>query len=295
MSEGNSIVSLGELSRPATVLIQKVSNAVGLIYEPIHVKRMARAEVEAERIRALGRIELTDLQQRAMERLVHQEARKQENIESITAEAAKALPLDAKAEALDEDWVAHFFKQCDTVSDKEMQSLWAKLLSGEATKPGTFSKRTVDLVSTIDKKDAQLFSTFCQFAFLIGNVVPIILETEDPIYTTAGINFTTLKHLDAIGLISFEPTSGYLRRGFGKKVAVFYYGTAVHIEFQKDKDNQLEFGHVMLTAAGQELAPICGSKRNDNFYDYVVKKLVENGLVLSSPIKVAVGASSAQQ
>lgn len=284
MSEGNSIVSLGELSKPATVLIQKVSNAVGLIYEPVHVRRMARAEVEAEKIRALGRIELTELQQRAMERLVHQEARKQENIESITAEAAKALPPDAKAEALDEDWVAHFFKQCDTVSDKDMQSLWAKLLSGEATKPGSFSKRTVDLVSTIDKKDAQLFSKFCQFAWFLGDVVPVIFKTDDPIYTAAGINFTALKHLDAIGLVSFEPTSGYLRKGFGKKTAVSYYGSVTMIEFKQDKDNKLELGHVLLTATGQELAPICGSTRNEAFYDHVVKAWMDKGLALSSPM-----------
>ena len=95
-----------------------------------------------------------------MERLVHQEARKQENIEQITAAAAASLTEEAKVHDLEADWVAHFFKQCDTVSDKEMQSLWSRLLAGEATSPGTFSKRTVDFIASIDKKDAALFTAF---------------------------------------------------------------------------------------------------------------------------------------
>lgn len=274
MSEGNVIVSLGELTKPATVLIQKVSNAVGLIYEPFHVRRMAQAEVDAEKIRAIGRIELTDIQHRAMERLVHQETRKQENIENITAEA------------LNEDWVAHFFKQCDTVSDKEMQSLWSKLLTSEATKPGTFSKRTVDLVSTIDKKDAQLFSTLCQFVWSMGDAIPLILKIDDLIYTEAGINFSNLKHLDAIGLLSFEQTSGYAIKTLEKQLLVHYHKHSNIIEFKNDKDNKLQIGYALFTAAGKELAPICGSIHNEAFYDYVLKTWIDNGLVLSSPLRV---------
>ena len=53
MSEGNSTVSLGDLAKPATVLIEKVSNAVGVLYEPRRIKKKAEAEAEAEKIKAL--------------------------------------------------------------------------------------------------------------------------------------------------------------------------------------------------------------------------------------------------
>lgn len=282
MSEGTSLINLGDLSKPATVLIEKVSSAVGLVYEPYHIKRVARAEAEADKIRALAKVELTDLEQRAIERLIHQEARKQDNIEQITAQAATELPSDAKVESLSEDWVAHFFKQCDTVSDKEMQSLWARLLSGEASKPGTFSKRTVDFVSSIDKKDAQLFSTFCQFLWFFGDLVPLVYETENEIYTKEGITFSALKHLDSIGLISFESTSGYVRKGYGKRATYYYYGRPVSLEFPKDDSNQLKTGKVLLTSVGKELAPICGSRRNGAFYEYVIEQWFKENLVPSS-------------
>jgi hypothetical protein len=47
---------------------------------------------------------------------------------------------------LDEDWIAHFFDKCENVSNKEMQTLWSRLLAVEATTSGTYSKRTIDLV-----------------------------------------------------------------------------------------------------------------------------------------------------
>lgn len=282
LSDGNSLINLGDLSKPATVLIEKVSSAVGLIYEPLHIKRKARAEAEADKIKAVAKIELDELQHRALERFVQQEARKQENIETITAQAASALPPDAKATELDEDWIAHFFKQCDTVSDKEMQSLWARLLSGEATSPGTFSKRTVDFVSSMDKKDAALFTNFCQFVWFIGEPQPLIYQVEDELLQEHGINFSTLKHLDAIGLISLESLSGYLKKGFKKYARCFYHGRPTVIEFPADENNQLSTGHVLLTAIGKELAPICGSERNEKFYESVIKKWFDEGLVLSS-------------
>ena len=287
MADGNSLINFGDLSKPATVLIEKVSSAVGIIYEPHQIKRKARAEAEAEKIKAIARIELNELERRAVERFVHQETRKQANIEDITAQAAATLPPEAKVENLEEDWIAHFFKQCDTVSDKEMQSLWARLLSGEATNPGTFSKRTVDFISTIDKKDAALFTTFCQFVWMVGDATPLIYDTKNEIYTKHGITFAALKHLDAIGLISFESVSGYARTGFGKYAHAFYYGRPTAIEFPGDTNNQLETGHVLLTSTGKELVPVCGSSPNQDFYQYVISKWHTEGKILSS---VGIGA-----
>jgi len=141
MSEGGQLINLGELSKPATVLIEKVSNAVGVLYEPRRIIKKASAEAEALKIKTLASIELNHLEQRTIERLIHQESRKQKNIESITAQAAASLEEDAQVENLDEDWVAHLFKNCDTVTDKEMQSLWSRLLSGEAYKTWNILKK----------------------------------------------------------------------------------------------------------------------------------------------------------
>lgn len=282
MPDGNSVINLGDLAKPATVLIEKVCSAVGVLYEPQRIKKKAAAEAEAEKIKALANIELSEIEQRGLERLVHQEGRKQENIENITAKAAKELPPEARTEELEEDWVAHFFDKCDKVSDESMQSLWSSLLAGEATKPGTYSKRTVDFVASMDKKDADLFTKFCQFTWVLGELTPLVFNTDNEIYEKEGIDFTALKHLDAIGLISFEPTSDYLRMGYQKQTVFFYYGQPTLVEFSKEKDNQIQVGKVLFTQAGKELVNICGAKRNQEFYEYAVQELSKQDLILSS-------------
>jgi hypothetical protein len=271
MGENNSVANLGDLAKPATVLIEKISNAVGVLYEPTRIRRQARAEMDAEKIKALARIELTSLEDRAMERFLHQEARKQENIESITAEATSQLPADAKAEQLSEDWIAHFFKQCDTVADKDMQSLWARILAGEATKPGSFSKRTVNFVADIEKSDAALFTALGQFVWSMGEPTPLVADLSAEAVTKAGLSFSALKHLDAIGLISFESVAGYQAQGLSKYATLAYFGTPVFLEFPQNAGNNLNLGKVLLTSTGKQLFPICGAARNDNYFNQVLE------------------------
>lgn len=282
MADGNSIINLGELAKPATVLIEKVSNAIGVLYEPKRIIKKAKAEAEAEKIKAVANIELTEIQQRGIERLIYQEAKKQENIEFITAEAAKMLPPNAKTENLEEDWIVHFFDKCEKVSDKEMQSLWSNLLAGEATNPGTYSKRTVDLIATMDKKDAELFTKLGQFTWIIGEPTTLIFDETDEIYTKNGINFSSLKHLDSIGLISFESTTGYRRLGFGKNTYILYFGIPILAEFTNEKDNEIQMGKVLFTQAGIELLSVCGAKQNEEFYNYAIDKLAKQNICLSS-------------
>jgi hypothetical protein len=52
MSDENPIAKLGDLSKPATVLIEKISDAVGGIFKPYQIVRVAKAEAEANRIQA---------------------------------------------------------------------------------------------------------------------------------------------------------------------------------------------------------------------------------------------------
>ena len=61
-----SLINIGEFAKPATVFIEKISDAVGVIWEPYQIKRMAKAEAEADLIMAETQIELSDMQRRAV-------------------------------------------------------------------------------------------------------------------------------------------------------------------------------------------------------------------------------------
>jgi hypothetical protein len=267
---GKSLIDLSELSKPATVLIEKVSDAVGGIFKPYQIVRVAKAEALGERIRAEGQIEISDLQRRAFHRFLEEEAMKQTNMENITKKALPHLADESKPDQLDDDWLTNFFDRCRLVSDEEMQTLWSRVLAGEANSPGTYSKRTVNFLSSLDKSDAELFTRLCSFLSLVmGVMTPLVYDPQHSMYTEHGINFSILSHLESIGLIQFDHLAGFVRTGLPKKFDAFYYDAPVSLEMPNESDNSMSIGKVMLTKIGYELAPICGSQPIDGFLDFI--------------------------
>lgn len=274
MSDDNStsLVNLGELSRPANTLIEKVSNAVGGVFEPWQIKRVAKAEAEASLVKARADIEITDLHRRAMHRFVEEEANRQENMEEITKQSLPHLDEKSNPDNMEDDWVTNFFDKSRIVSDEEMQGIWARVLAGEANTPGSFSKRTVNLLGDLDKRDAELFHCLCRFGWIIGDFTPLVFDKDANIYNDLGINFGSLSHLDSLGLIQFGGISSFVRQRLPQEVVVGYCGKGLPLKFSKEKDNQLDIGCVMLTKAGKEIAHIIEAPGVEGFYDYVQEK-----------------------
>ena len=273
MSDDNStsLVNLGELSKPANTLIEKVSFAIGGVFEPWQIKRVAKAEAEASLIKAESEIKITDLHRRAMHRFVEEEANRQENMEEITKKSIPHLDETSNPANMEDDWLTNFFDKSRIVSDEEMQTIWANVLAGEANTPGSFSRHTVNLLSDLDKRDAELFHTLCKFGWSFGGFTPLIFDVQAPIYNDLGINFLTLSHLDSLGLIQFNSLSGFSRQKLPEELMLVYCGRSLVLEMKNGK-NQLPIGKVMLSQAGLELAQVVRVPEVDGFYDYVKDK-----------------------
>ena len=270
--KSTSLINLGDLSKPANTLVKKVSNAVGGIFEPWQIKRVAKAEAESSLIKAKSEIEITDLHRRAMHRFVEEEATRQENMEEITKKSIPLLKDESSPENMEDDWVTNFFDKSRIISDDEMQSLWAKVLAGEANSPGTYSKRTVNLLGDLDKKDAELFYSLCRFGWYVGTFTPLVFDPKADIYNDVGINFSSLSHLDSLGLIQFNGISGFSRQGLPKQFQVSYCGKPLALTMQNDNDNNLDLGSVLLTQAGMELARVAEAPGMDGFVEFVKEK-----------------------
>jgi hypothetical protein len=294
MQDGSSIVNLGELSKPVNTLIEKISDAVGGIFAPIQIKRKAKAEAEADKIKAISSaetskllamtdIEIKDLQNRAMYRFISEETRKQINIESIAEKSFKDINDTAKPENMENDWISNFFDKCKLISNEEMQTLWAKVLAGEANNPGSYSKRTLEFMATMDKYDAEMFQNICSFRWFINSKVVLIYDTEDDIYKKNGVSFSVLKHLDSIGLISFGEISGYKRLRLGEILNSSYHKTPIVLKYlEKKSDNEMDIGKVLLTQIGEEFLNIINSKPIPEFIDYVISNWGSQGIATYS-------------
>lgn len=285
---GGALINLGDLSRPATVLIEKISDAVGGIAKPWQIVRTATAEAKAEIIRAQTRIEISEIEQRALIRMVREEGNKQANIENITATAIPLLSSDSKPETIENDWLSHFFDRCRLISDEDMQSLWANILAGQANNPGSFSKRTIDLAAGFDKIDAEMFSKFCTYVWTIRDrILPIIknvgrLEFSESIE----INYEALAHLDNIGLIKIDENNGFVIPKMPKVMELSYHGKPITIELLQENDNLFRFGGAILTNSGIELFPICGAVGSDKYFMEILDGWMQEGYLLTSPVVI---------
>ena len=172
---GNLVVKGGGLTKPATVLVEKISDAVGGFAKPYQIERVAKAEAKAALIRTEAEIEIEALRLRAFGRFAEEQTRHQLNMESITGKAILHLGDDASPEDMENDWLANFFDKCRNVSEEDMQDLWARVLAGEANNPGRFSRKTINILSDMERKYAKLFQDICRYRFSISGTDRLLI------------------------------------------------------------------------------------------------------------------------
>lgn len=82
----------------------------------------------------------------------------QRNREKIAKKAAEYIVQNRSNSSeegdIDHDWTDVFGSYSERVTNEVMQDLWAKVLSGEIQKPGTFSRSTLRTISEMSVSDA---------------------------------------------------------------------------------------------------------------------------------------------
>ena len=271
------------LADSAKILVKRISDELGAFTKPYHIRRLAHAKSDAALIEAETENKITEIQERALQRVVIEEGKRQANIESITALAIPYIKEDAQPDKIESDFISNFFDKSRLVSDMEMQQLWANLLAHESNAPGSVSKRAIALLSSLDKADAQIFTKFASSIWQVGILTSVVYDLESGPLADSGLYFSHLVHLDSLGLLSFEPTSGYGRKKLKKQSQFVYYGRVLNIEFPND-DFQLDIGNVLLSEVGKQLAVICGARASEEYYLHTVKHWYDQGYTLSSQV-----------
>jgi hypothetical protein len=282
MGENKAIIDLGDWSKPVTTLIEKIASAVGILYEPKRIENRAKAEAKAEEINEINQLRITALKKRAIQRMINEESVKQENIENIIEKTIPLIQNTAKGENISNDWLSNFFEKSRLVSDDDMQTLWSKILAGEANNPGSFSKLTLKIISELEKKDAELFTNIASANFMIGGPTIVIFVQEDAmrsIYEKNYITFEKISHLDTLGLIQFN-TMGYLKLKLPKQFTISYFNYPIRLEMQNESNNTLKTGDIFLTQAGRELITICGAMPNGELRQLALDKWKNEGIII---------------
>ena len=276
---GFSLINLSGLTRPATVFVEKVSGAIGALWEPRQIRRVAQAKADVAITQAQTEIEVTEIQRRAAARFVEEETRRQTNMENIVAKAIDQIGPNAQAENMDDDWIGNFFDKCRNFSDEQMQTIWSRILAGEANAPGSFSRKTVNVLVDLDKDSAEMFVKLCRFGCMIGgSLEPLVFDTRSNIYESNGLTFGVLGHLESLGLVQLAPT-GFQSTDLPKTLDVTYHGRQESIALPQSSENTLPIGIAVYTLAGRQLASIVSSNPVPGFYEFVYDTWAEQSLV----------------
>lgn len=287
--------------RAAEALVNKIGEAVTGITKPWQIRRVARAEAEKTIENAKAEAKAVIIKQQAelvakgmdsvyAQRFIAEEIKKQINMDRIIEKAIPQLKEDARPENMDNDWMAHFFDRCRIISDEDVQETWSRILAGEANVPGTFSKKTLDCLQSLEMDDAKVFSALRSFLICVeGKLVACVYEPTNDIYGSIGKGFGKLQQLESIGLLTvvFSAVGGgpCVEILKGKINIIEYFNQKIKIVNQNDDDIKLKVGYVRLTRTGRELAEICHANPVPEFINYAMGKWEHNSNIIVELIK----------
>lgn len=206
---------------------------------------------------------------RTGQRLAYQEITKQQNIETIIGKAiaelegkevsaSQAFQLSQPSdEKISPEWMNRFINAAGDISTKEMQELWAKVLTGEAVKPNSYSLRTLECLRNLSSSDAQLFEKISEFI-----ISDSFLFNDNELNTRYGITYRDILDLGDCGLIN--PSGFNSRNMFVSKQPQILVDFGEYIlvasVVSSEKEHTISFADYLLTRAGKELSRVARKK-----------------------------------
>ena len=178
--------------------------------------------------------------------------------------------LDESADLalVSDDWIVNWRDKARISSDEQMRNTWVRILASEVSRPGSFSRKTVNIMVDLDKGDAELFVSLCNFAWNIdGPAMPLVYDLSDRLYAAKGIHFDGCSRLESLGLIQFNGVTGFWQR-VSADPSISYNEQSITLT-TPEASGRLNVGFVLFTQAGRELFGICEVEPVDGFFDYV--------------------------
>lgn len=232
----------------------------------------AGAEVLADRIKADPKLAAL-----AIARSIDDQIDRQQNLNDIlrlaTAQIAEEISPEAPppSDTITDDWRRKFTSFAEDVSDEQMQGVWARILAGEFRQPGTFSYRTLRLVSELSPSIA---ATFEKVSDQIINGDALVTLGEE---WNEGEKFMAAKALGDWGILQDSP--GQSARLALKQAHDLYgipNGQLVGILKIPDGPDRLSYPIALLTEPGRQLYKLLPRQDERIVLRKILKQLAES-------------------
>ncbi|WP_019029502.1 TIGR03899 family protein [Colwellia piezophila] len=226
------------------------------------------------------------IEDRTAKRVRLSQLRKQQNIEHIMQKTLGYCAGFEIGQRIDLDWFSRYIALSEEVSNPTMQDLWAKILAGELTKPGSFSFKALQVFRDLSIYDAKLLAKACSLAIKDTNKKNIRLisgayqqpglfnffSKQRQQYCNLshyGLNYADLLALAENHLIYIQESESSLM-GKGEELQFTYNGLALKL---KAKKSNVSIQFYKFTPIGAELAHLITDKVNDEFFEHLKSKL----------------------
>lgn len=255
----------------ATVFLKKLQEATGIIITRETPQRIAINTF----IEEIKKSPYDPLMKAALISEAERITREYQNQNNIVAKAIPLLTKNTNLEEIDNDWFLAFMDKARLISEEDFQIIWAKILAEECNKPGSISKQLLMTLAQMDKVDAEVFVSVCNFSLKVQtdnetSYHPLIDLTKiKTYYSKYNITFGKLRDLVALGLIDFEE---YTDIGFSlteeKPILSIIYGEKL-IKCSAPCF-KIGVGSVILKKTGKELLRIITQIPQPGFIDEIV-------------------------
>ncbi len=221
--------------------------------------------------------------------------RKQENIEAIMEKTFNFCASKSIDKRPDLDWFNRYITLAENVSNKTMQDLWAKILSGELSRPGLYSLKALKVFRDMSIVDAKLLAKACSLAVkdqskknirIISGTYqqPGLLnffnkDRQQHINLSHfGLNYADLLSLADNNLI-FKQESESSMMASGETLNFYYNGLPLKLS---SKRANIAIQFYKFTPIGTELANLITDKPNDDFFVTLKQQLKHHFEVASN-------------
>lgn len=232
------------------------------------------------------------LEDRAYRRKKLDELRQQKNMEEIMLRAAQYCSDATITDRADQDWFSHFVRLAEGISNKTMQNLWAKILAGEISHPGSYSLKTLQMFRTMSITEAKLLAKACSLAVSDcrkknirvisgGYQIPKLFNffnrqrQQRLDLNQAGLSYADILTLADNHLV-FEQEAESHALAKGEKIQFNYNGKPLSFTAKKN-DAILTF--YKFIPIGTELAHLVSDSIDDNYLTTMKTQLAENFII----------------
>lgn len=193
-----------------------------------------------------------DLKNRTAGRIFVEEIRRQQNLEDVFDSADEELSKNSHNEEkpIDDNWTQRFITFAKDITDSELKTYWGRLLAGEIKSPGSYSYRTMQLMSQLTKREAErIREVFKYVLFSFDRINAQIIKTQ----SYSPITMEQLLFMQELGLIDSKDTLSinYTNKDLGNEQYYVFSRNGIGVVFMS-KAAKVQIPVYRLTSIGKE-------------------------------------------